>query len=61
MAEKITSIMATEVALDVTPANRSLRALKDSVNIVNKPMLQIYKQPAVNMTLQRLRQKALVM
>ncbi|MGX5165242.1 tape measure protein [Limosilactobacillus reuteri] len=36
MAEKITSIMATEVALDVTPANRSLRALKDSVNIVNK-------------------------
>lgn len=28
--------MATEVALDVTPANRSLRALKDSVNIVNK-------------------------
>ena len=28
MAEKISAIMATEVALDVTPANRSLRSLK---------------------------------
>ncbi len=36
MAEKISAIMATEVALDVTPAQRSLRGLKQSVNIVNK-------------------------
>lgn len=36
MAEKISTIMATEVALDVTPANRSLRSLKQSVSIVNK-------------------------
>lgn len=36
MAEKISAIMATEVALDVTPANRSLRSLKQSVSIVNK-------------------------
>lgn len=36
MAEKISSIMATEIALDVTPATRSLKALKQSVGIVNK-------------------------
>lgn len=36
MAEKISAVMATEVALDVTPAQRSLRGLKQSVSIVNK-------------------------
>lgn len=36
MAEKISSIMATEIALDVTPATRSLKSLKQSVGIVNK-------------------------
>lgn len=39
MAEKISSIMATEVALDVTPATRSLKALKQSVSIVNKAVM----------------------
>ena len=36
MADKINAVMATEVALNVAPAQRSLRALKQSVGIVNK-------------------------
>lgn len=36
MAGKVDYVMATELGLDVTPATRSLSALKSSVNIVTK-------------------------
>ena len=36
MAERIDAVMATGIALDVSPATRSLRNLKNSVDIVNR-------------------------
>lgn len=36
MAERIDAVMATAIALDVSPATRSLRNLKNSVDIVNR-------------------------
>lgn len=36
MAERIDAVMATAIALDVSPAERSLRNLKNSVDIVNR-------------------------
>ncbi|PEG89564.1 hypothetical protein CP358_01175 [Lactobacillus sp. UMNPBX7] len=36
MADRIDAVMATAIALDVSPAERSLRNLKNSVDIVNR-------------------------